>query len=730
VNTRRATLGCLASIGLYLVLPGHQVSWLNGLPLAPLPLSLVLLGAVAIFVAWPLTGVPRLEGVRAKLLLGLLALLCGLKMLAWLAAPTYGLEARYFTRPGANVQPERSTEHGRPGITRLDDKLSFAGDEFPLYFFNDNVRFNYYQEDEPDRATLPFIATWQGWLDVPREGSYRVWLTAVGAASLDLPGGLELQVESADDTSAATIERQVELARGRQQISVRYSRPRDGEALLLVEWDGSGARAPLAGQELLSTEARLPGVPASLALWVARTSDSLVLLTWLAVIVALLVAGLRARSRERLVLGALLAAISLYAVVSTLPLHGRSVILEGGADWLTYETYARDIQLNGPLMPLGRPVGRGRPYFFQPFYPYVLAAYHWLTGEGIYGPIVLQLVGIGVAAVLVYYLARALFGRTVGWLSLATLVALLGPFQLDWVARHLLSENVYFYLVPATALAFIQLLRRPDRMTAVAAGSLLGLCCLTRGPTLLWAPACFGLSWWAWRRACPARAGLGRSLLLALAVFLSVYALVPLRNLVVSGQLVFTATNGVATMELAHPVPPHVRLDGVEKQPLYRALRLDFAVIQMIEFVRQDPLGYWDTLWPLGLYALGLPSWLEPDSSVRWELVGLVVLYLANLAGLRSNQRDPNDATRAGRLLLHSFIGLHLLMMMVFLPNVYGYRQVLPMYLFVVIFAAEAFVVGLERLGLGVRRVARQQRGDDQDRGRVDQGVERARASP
>ena len=726
--SRSATFAWLALSGLYLALPGHPLSWLHGLPLAPLPLALLLLGAVAGFLAWPLNDLPSLGVHRARVAVGLLALLCSLKLLTWLAAPTYGLEARYYTRSGANVQPERSTEYSLQGATRLDGRLSFADDELPLYFFNDNVRFNYYQADEPDRQTLPFSATWRGWLEVPRAARYRFWLTAVGSAAIELGSGAVLQLESGD--AVGTVDQEVELPAGRQPISVTYSRPRGSEALLAVEWDGSGARAALAGAELLNAESRLPGIRPGLALGLARASDGLYLLAWLVGMAAVALAGARRRGVERQVLAAVLAGIALYAVLSTLPLYGRSVILEGGADWLTYETYARDIQLNGPLMPLGRPLGRGRPYFFQPFYPYALAGYHWLTGEGLYGPIVLQIFGAGVAAVLVYYLARALFGRTVGWLSLGVLVGVLGPLQIDWVTRHLLSENIYFYLLPATALAFVWLGREPRQQAGLAAGGLLGLSCITRGPTLLWAPFCFGLTWWALRQEKGPRARWRGPLVIALAAGLAVYGLVPLRNLVVSGQLVFTATNGVATMELAHPVPPHVQLEGIEKLPLYRTLKLDFSVIQMIEFVRQDPRGYWDTLWPLGLYALGLPGWLEPGSPIRWELLTLVVLYVGYLAGLRARASGAKPTEGAGRLVLHSFIGLHFLMMMVFLPNVYGYRQVLPMYLFVAIFAAQAFVAALQRLGVGARRRSGQQPRDDQDRNRVEQGVEGARAAP
>ena len=68
---------------------------------------------------------------------------------------------------GSSAPPERSTDFFGLGTTRVDRSLSFADDTFPLYFFNDNLRFNYYQENEPDRQSLAFAVRWQGLLQAP-----------------------------------------------------------------------------------------------------------------------------------------------------------------------------------------------------------------------------------------------------------------------------------------------------------------------------------------------------------------------------------------------------------------------------------------------------------------------------------------------------------------------------------------------------------------------------------
>jgi hypothetical protein len=154
----------------------------------------------------------------------------------------------------------------------------------------------------------------------------------------------------------------------------------------------------------------------------------------------------------------------------------------------------------------------------------------------------------------------------------------------------------------------------------------------------------------------------------------SVAALVPVRNSVVSGRPALVATNGGATLLLAHQPPEHIRLSGVDRDPLYERLGLDRQTREVAEFARQDPLGYLGTLVPLGLYAIGIPNGIEGQGIVAPDILALTILYLAALIWLPS-------ARTARMLLLHVFIVIHLAIMMTFLPYVYGYRQVLPMQL-------------------------------------------------
>jgi hypothetical protein len=670
-------------------------------PLGALGLGL-LLGVVT--VAWGL-GVPRAGG-WLRLAAGLAVLAIVLKLLLWWTAPTYGLAASYFARARIGGEVERSTAYRDVPYTRVEQVPGQNG--LAVHFFNDVERFNFYEPPDPDRRDLPFAVRWEGFLHVPADGAYPLMLTSRDVAALSLDGRPLLTVggRGAEAIDAAT----VPLSAGPHALCLDLTHQFGPEPSLRVEVDVGDGPVRL-GPPLVTVDA----VPAD----VLARDRVLAGLAWgldVAVVVAVLAVtalafGNRARAIrqatdgrlalvERPLLAGLLLVILAYALATTLPIVGRAVVLEGGQDWLTYESYARDILLNGPLMTLGKPLGEGRPFFFQPFYPYYLAAMHWLAGEGVWGPIVLQLFGDGVAGVLVYALTRRLFGA---WAAVAALALflVLALSQLDWVARKLLSENLYFVVLPAAMLFVVRALDERRWRDVVWTGFLLGVASITRAPTLLFVPGAALVIALAWRRAGePMRRAVLAFVLLG-AVTASVAALVPIRNYVVSGRPTLVATNGGATLLLAHQPTERVRLSGIDRDSLYNALRLDRPTREVVEFARQDPVGYVMTLVPLGLYSVGVSGAVEGFPPLAPDILAVTLLYLAALVwlpGARSFRALP----------LHLFVVIHFAIMVTFLPYVYGYRQVLPMHLLMLVFDGALVARVLVRLadrGRG-RRVA------------------------
>src|SRR5688572_27762865 len=92
---------------LYLLLPGHPLALLNGLPLSDFALGAGLLTALA---AW-CDQRPHRTFHRAAALAALIA--CGLKLLLAALALPYGLTATYPTSADPAAPTERSTEWQR-----------------------------------------------------------------------------------------------------------------------------------------------------------------------------------------------------------------------------------------------------------------------------------------------------------------------------------------------------------------------------------------------------------------------------------------------------------------------------------------------------------------------------------------------------------------------------------------------------------------------------------------
>src|SRR5262249_18925437 len=127
-----------------------------------------------------------------------------------------------------------------------------------------------------------------------------------------------------------------------------------------------------------------------------------------ALVCAWLIAGVltarRAGMLARAALGGVPLVLLVHGMLLIAPLVGKATILSGLDDWLVYESSARDILLNGPLMDGGQ--RHAPPYYGQPLYPYALAMAHRLTGEGLFGPLVLQFAALGLVIVGTGVLAR------------------------------------------------------------------------------------------------------------------------------------------------------------------------------------------------------------------------------------------------------------------------------------------------------------------------------------
>ncbi|MFN8632484.1 MAG: glycosyltransferase family 39 protein [Chloroflexota bacterium] len=622
-------------------------------------------------------------------------------VVGWLALPA-GLPGWYYDNSRFQGDFERSTDYLGEPWTRREREVYFGGDEFPTYFMNDVQRYNFYGAEVEKRRNIPFSVRWEGTLYAPADGAYQLWLTASGPGVLRLDGK---QIAAVDAEGRETAAATVQLTQGSHPIRITYARRPPRSPDLKVEWDLGGQRQALAVPYLFPSEVS----PAQWSrdrtlLTVSWVLDALYLIAvgaGLFAQVALAVArswrdsSARWPLVERALLGSWMAAIFLRASVPRLDRVDKLTLLGGGQDWLTHETFARDILIGGPLMTLGKPLGEGRTFYAQPFYPYALAAMHALTGEDQFGVVALQLFGSAVAVVLTYFLARRLFGVRAALATFALLVPL-WAWHLKWVSERLISEAIYFVILPALLLVLVRCLDERRRTDFALAGLLLGLAIVTRGPTLLYVPLVGMLLWWGLRRAGLERVTVVRQLALLALVTSLVVGLVPLRNALVAGQPALLASSGGVNLQKLHRPTNGVRL-SLAQDRWFAPYIQDAPTRETVEFMLQDPVGWLQASVLLAEYTLGYGAAVEESQITVWpELILFNLLYLAALLFL-ARARSP----RSG--LLHAFVLVHFATMVVFVPYDYDNRLVLPMYLPIVVFGGYAISEALGRLFERVR---------------------------
>jgi 4-amino-4-deoxy-L-arabinose transferase-like glycosyltransferase len=174
-----------------------------------------------------------------------------------------------------------------------------------------------------------------------------------------------------------------------------------------------------------------------------------------------------------------------------------------------------------------------------PGYPYLLGAIYALSGDDADAGRLLNAALGALAVLLVYLIAKRVWGRRTGLLA-AAFTALFPPLVL--LSRDLVSESLFIPLELGAVLCVLEFRRRGGSWGwAAAAGALCGLAILTRNTGFVLAvPIAFGL-WQGWRRP---RARALASPLIALACAGLVIAPWLLRDAAEFGRFVPVTTSG------------------------------------------------------------------------------------------------------------------------------------------------------------------------------------------
>ena len=221
-----------------------------------------------------------------------------------------------------------------------------------------------------------------------------------------------------------------------------------------------------------------------------KSTADMALLAWLSLVAALLLVRRtgevwqRRRAAPEAAIAIFIAAAAAEGVRSASPWAERLMVMRGGDDPMTYEAYARDILLNGPLMNGGLPLFQGEPFYYQPLYPYFLAAAHFVFGEGMFGVIFLQRVLVALTAVSLTRIAMRIRGDAI-WPTALLISTLFVSWKFAPIAADLLNESIYVPLLVSWTASLVALCLDPHAGRAAATGILGGLAAMARSTSVL-----------------------------------------------------------------------------------------------------------------------------------------------------------------------------------------------------------------------------------------------------
>jgi hypothetical protein len=594
-----------------------------------------------------------------------------------------GLEARYFANAAATAPHERGTEHPNAGFTRIDREIAFGSGtrDFPLAFFNDNSRFNFYQAHEPHRRRLEFSVVWSGFWNAPA-GQQTVFLNAPGASAELFVDGQRLAGVSPQSGPA---EHTLSLSAGWHRLHIvflsPYAAPREFSAGIV----GDGRRVAF-GSTMVRTERLSAAQQALLMVFdVVKKGFDAAALLWLAGIGSLLLVRRvgeiwqQPLSADRAAIALVAAAGAVEALRYAWPWTRLLLLLPGGDDPMTYEGYARDIQFNGILMNFGKPLGAGEPFYYQAFYPYFLAGAHTVFGEGTFGVLFLQRWLVVLTAAAIIRIVADLGGRSV-WPAALAAGGLFVWWKLAPISADLLNESLYVPLLAWWVALLVRTSARPSMGGAAAAGIAGGFAAITRSTAILSWPLVWAACAWTWRRRHGWVGIAGAMVIGSLAVF----SLVSVRNWLVANTFAPTSTELGITLLGGNEPPPQVTIDLAARRATYDRFGISDNTARVIEYAIVAPEEFARGLGRKALFALGFyepyaPGWgRSPVYIAVWTsaIAGLVI-------ALRRAHVPPLAAALPALVALTQYVAV-----VVVYPK--GERLILPVHTLLVPYAALA----------------------------------------
>lgn len=655
-----AVVGAIGA-AVYLLTPAAAASPLGGWPLTPFG-TLAL--AMAIAVALPAWRWPGGTGAR-WIGIGVVVLIV-VRATAAVAASEPGWLARYYVNDSWQGSPAWSSDFRFTDATRIDRALSFDRGEFPVHYLNGPA----FTETPGNRdVVVPMSVEWTAAFHLAARETLVVASRVIGSVAISIDGSPLLST----DGRAAD---EITLDGGPHAVRVAYAKPADVAGALHVELRRKTDDSAIEVFQPGSSPARRPAIDA-----VAVGADGAMVLLLIAVTVTTLGRLLRSESRLQFGLGALVVVmLAVQGFVTALPFT-KFHTLTAGDDWLGFESRARNLLQQGLLMPLERPIGEGAPYFYHPLYSYVLAAVHAVTGESLFGPIFVHFLLLAATAIVTFSLVRSFFGVVPAFYGVAALVAV---FELDFIRYYtvtLLSENLYVFTVTCCLAAFTRWAETSRTAWLVQAGIWGGISTATRPVMMVFLPLALGVAAWL---AVGRQPGPFRGPLILGGAWMACVLPWTIRNWIVSRELVLVSS-GQGGAVIAHTVPP-----PLDPAPYLEAYRTGGAtsIGVLWRLVVEHPAEVAALQFKKIGFTLGMVHWFE-GYRPHPELLAVTLLYISMFFVSRT-MRHP------GLWPVHAFVVSHWASMLLTSPWNYGYRLILPAYVYTTALSVAAATAAMQ----------------------------------
>ena len=394
---------------LFFIVPGRN-GWFDGIPLSQFHELFFLTLLISIFVFF----LPQFKNIQKKhfpilrLASYAILLIIIIKILLGVISLPKGLMGYYYQPSIENGVLQRSTEFINTKIdgTRIDEEInfenigySFHAKPFQFWFLNNNTKFN---NPNIGSHAIPISVAWKGHIYNPKLDALKIDLSTDNGAKLYINKDKVLDIQGSDQLSVQKNNKHIELNVNDKLIPIE-----------LIYYRGQGTTQFL---KLSILNTRLfPQKYSDFQIYsdgILNFIDNFIKILVLVIILAILLLLIYQNNWKEWFYS-----LRFYIFISFLLSFGLLIkkllnkvnseyfnVLHAGNDPLTYETFARHIQLTGNWSMSALETGYG--YYYQILYYHALVIAHYLMGESIFPIIFFQLISVLLTTLLVVWICK------------------------------------------------------------------------------------------------------------------------------------------------------------------------------------------------------------------------------------------------------------------------------------------------------------------------------------